>query len=41
MESLITSLKRAQEPGALENLGHDELTAIHHQLVALEKQVRE
>lgn len=41
MESLIACLKRAQEPGALENLGRDELKAIHKQLETLAKQVHE
>ncbi len=41
MESLIASLKRAQEPGALENLNRDELKAIANQLAALSKQVKE
>jgi len=41
MESLIGSLKRAQEPGALEDLGHDELKAIHTELETLRKMVHE
>ena len=41
MESLITSLKRAQEPDALENLGRDELKAIHSQLETLGKRVKD
>ncbi len=39
MESLLASLKRAQEPGALEDLGHDELKAIHSELEILRKMV--
>ncbi|MBU2645865.1 hypothetical protein KKI24_14240 [bacterium] len=41
MESLIASLKRAQEPGSLENLGRDELKAVHSELESLGKIVKE
>jgi len=41
MESLTASLERALEPGALENLGVDELINVQGQLESLRKRVKD
>lgn len=41
MESLLASLNRALEPGALEHLGHEELRDIRQHLEQLQKKVRD